>query len=646
MVPWLAVYGELGRVPVHIIPRRVAKELGFVGPPAPGPVFATRSKNAQADLPHVLERQKIHAEKLMATCLVFVCASDDCGKKFDTQDELHEHLGLNPSHKVKDHGPVQTETVRSRVVAVLQPLDKAQRAPIVCFLNGNNVSLSSKAGTGKTRVVAALIKILKIMGSDDWFKAHVMNTAATHRSAAINGASTMHSAFGFGDGGDATNPPQLVAKHEASGKVEVLKKAEIVLCDEFVLLPTIVIEAACLAMESALASDNALAAAQWFIAFDSKQLLCYDKRDDPPEVKTWCKNTALVYSNGLCPWRVRAEKAGFRYFGLDICYRQLHNPDYLGVLEDVRSGKWDLPLIETIRTKLGSDNPAKVIMIPQGFRTRQPEEFVLHPNGALVLVMCNDRKKWYNTFQLEQNNPNKPYILQARDGLAGAKDADFKVGIADHDKWFKKVPASLLCKGAAPVRLVRTAHGKLLDGTGKVIVPTGTIGVIVGFDAPTPISGRVVIDFPAAGERPACRVMLERVRFDCVAGAPVWMRKRCDTRWQFPFEVAYCMTFSSFQGGEAWFIVVDFADYGDGWLKHSPYTSISRGLYGPGLLCINIPMPIEGKNINAISELMIELDEYIANQKAAVEAELNELLVYSFDVLSRLQVLVNTRNTL
>jgi hypothetical protein len=644
MVPWVAVYYELGRLPLHNIPARVAAELGFVGPFEPGPVFATRSKTAQADLPHVLERQKFYAQKLMGTCVVFVCASDGCNARFDDLEELHEHLGLNPTHKVEDYGPPQTDTIRSRVVAVLKNLDKAQRAAVVCFLNGNNVSLSSKAGTGKSRVVAAMIKTLKIMGGDDWYQAHVLNTAATHTAAAVNGGSTMHGAFGLGAGSEETNPPQLVAKFEASGKVEGVKKVKVVLCDEFVLLPNIVLEAACLAIESAQGADNALAAAHWFIAYDSKQLLCYDKREEPPEVKTWCKNTALVPSNGLCPWRVRAEKAGFRYFVLQICYRQLNDPEYLRVLEDVRSGEWSLDLIETIKTKLGGENPAKVIMRDHGFNTKEPEEFVLHPNGALVLVLRNDRKNWFNKFQLEENNPNKPlYELISRDGLYGAMVAGFKVGQPSHDKFFKKVPAILQCKVAAPVRLVRTVIGKMLDGTGVVTVPTGTMGVIVAFEDLTPTSGRVVIDFPKAGDRPACRVKVERERFECATGAPDWLRQRCDTRLQFPFEVAYCMTISSFQGGEARFIVVDLANYGEGWLKHSPYTSISRGLYGPGMLCINLPLPIPGKNINAISDLMLELDDYIADQIASVEAELNELRVFSFDVLSRLQVIANTK---
>jgi hypothetical protein len=413
-----------------------------------------------------------------------------------------------------------------------------------------------------------------------------------------------------------------------------------------VLLSGLVLETACRAIEAAQGSDNALAAAQWFIAFDSKQLMCYDKRDDPPEVKTWCKNTALVYSSGICPWRVRAEKAGFRYFVLLICYRQLQDPvpEFLQILEDLRSGKWTDGMRDLIRAKLGKENPAEVVLRDHGFNTREPEEFVANPNGALILVLKNDRKNWYNKMQLEKiSHPNKPIEILARDGLAGANDSAFREAKSEYDKMFNNRPAILLLAVGARVRLVRKAKGNVVGGPGVVTVPQGTIGVVVAIENtedPKVTSARVVMDFRKAGKRPACRVVVERVRFECAPGAPAWMRQRSDTRLQLPIEVAYCMTFSSFQGGEARFIVCDLAEYCEGWLKHSPYTGVSRGLYGPGMLCINLPKPIPGKNINAISELMLELDEYIAKQMAAVEAELAEPLLYTFDVISRLQVIV------
>ena len=643
MVPWGAAYTELGRMPLHIPPRRVAEKLRFAAPPAPGPVFAAGSKSAQDDLPHVIKKRQFYAEKLMGTCLVFVCAADNCGDKFDTRDELHEHLGLNPRHKREDHGPVEAVSIRSRVVEVLRGLDKAQRAPIVCFLNGNNVSLGAKAGTGKSRVMAALIKTLKIICGGEWYLKHVMNGAATGGAAQTNGGGTMHSIFGLGGGSTDTNPPQMVAKFEASGKAAVVKEVEIVLCDEFVLLPAIVIEAAFRAIESTKANDNALVATQWFIAFDNKQLLCHDKRNDPPEVETWCKHTALVYSNGICTWRPRAEKAGCRYFSLLKCWRQLHDPvvELNQLLEDVRNGKWTMDIVTTIQTKLGRDTKAKVIMREHGFNTSEPEQFVEHPNGALILVMKNDRRVWINNYQLNQNNPNRKFEILAFDGLAVANNSDFVRGKPEYDKHFKNRPAVLLLAVGAPVKILRKAQGNMVDGTaGVVTVPQGTMGVIVAIEDPESVrSVTVVIDFLKKGDRPACRVVVERVRFECADSSPPWLRQKTDTRLQLPVEVAYCMTYSSFQGGEASAIVCDYADYADGWLKHSPYTGISRGTWGPELFCINLPLPLPNMNINSICKRMLELDDYIEKQVALVDAEQEETLVFSFDMISRLQVI-------
>lgn len=636
MVPWVAAYEELGHLPQHIPPAMVAAELGFVAPPAPGPVFGTRSKSAQEDKPHVIKRREFYAQRLAGTCEVFVCAK--CNDCFDNKDELHEHLGLDPTHNVQRHGPTQTVSVRSRVVAVLENLDTAQRAVIVSYLNGNNVHVNAKAGTGKTRVVDALMKVLKIMCGAEYVEKKVWNTAATGMAAAINGGGTVHGEFGFGGGKVETNPDQLKDKHNQSGKS--VEELECLLIDESLLLPALVLEAVCRVIESTKGVENAHEAVQFFVCGDSKQLTCFDKRDGVPEVDLWCKNSAMVHSKGLCPWRVRAEKAGWVYKKLDICYRQLADPvpEFPVILELLRAGAWNHDMINTITTKLGQENPAEVITTPRGFQTTQSEELVAHPNGSLVLVMRQDRKNWFNDNQLEAQTHLEKFKIRARDGLGAADNADFTWGRDENDRHFGNHPTWLKIAVGAPVRMSRKSKGRLLDGVGEVTVPAGSMGVIVMINNPSDVSASVFIDFIEGNNRPACRVEAERVRFECSATAPREWRKGCDTRLQFPFDVAYAITFSGFQGGEAKFIVCDFAGFGDGWLDHVLYTGISRGRWGPGMKCINLPKPLRNKNVNAISPLMIEFDEYIAGKLAEEEAEKDDTRAFSFDILSRLQV--------
>ena len=638
MVPWLAAYELCGRLPQHILPVKVAAELGFVAPPAPGPVYGTRSKSAQEDKPHVKKRREFYAERLSESCEVFCCAGAGCPLCFDNKEELHEHLDHHPSHKVASYGPTQTVSKRSRVVAVLEGLDKAQRAVVVSYLNGNNVIVNAKAGTGKTRVIAALMKVLKILCGAEYMEKHVMNSAATGMAAAINGGGTVHGDWGFGGGKEETNPQQLKAKHALSGKS--VKDLECCLLDETLLLQALVLEALCLVIEETLGVENAHEAVQFFVCMDNKQLLCFDKRNAPPEVEVWCKNSALVYSKGLCPWRVRSEKAGWKYFTLDICYRQLSDPvpEYPVILEALRAGVWNEDLMKTIKNKLGKHNLAEVIMLEHGHQTTQPEEVVAHPNGSLVLVIKQERKTWFNNKQLESQPDLVKFNVRARDGLSSADEKDFTWGRPENDRYFGNHPANLLIAVGAPVRMSRKSKGRLLDGPGEVTVPAGSIGVIVMINNPGDVSASVFIDFIEGNNRPACRVEAVRVRYECTATAPAWWRKGCDQRLAFPFDVAYAITFSGFQGGEARFIVCDFAGFGDGWLEHVLYMGISRGRWGPGMKCINLPLPLRNKNINAISPLMLELDEYIARQQAEEEAEKDDTLAFSFDLFSRLQV--------
>jgi hypothetical protein len=473
-----------------------------------------------------------------------------------------------------------------------------------------------------------------------------MNTAATGLAAAINGAQTVHGAFALGGGITETHPKELVAKSQASNVGDVLKEAEILIVDEYMLLPTIVMEAVCLAIEAAKNAENAHAAVHLFIACDNKQLLCFDKRQGDPLVTKWCKNAAIVpCGDKSCYWRDRAENAGFRYHELKICHRQLNDPipEFLPMLDLVRDGHWNDAIIHTMETKLGQKNPAKVVTIPNGFKKKGvPEQVVDEPNGSVVLVLKNDRKNWFNGAQLEKNKAvgNPIVSLRALDGLGTADLESYKFGDPDHDKYFKKVPAIIRCAVNAPVRTVRKTKGKILEGEGEITVPPGTMGVIAGFEHPESSSPqmRVIIDFVANRGRPACRVVVGRLRFEISEGAPEALVMRIDSRLQLPFDLAYAATFSSFQGGEAENIVLDFAGYDLGWLPHSPYLGLSRGLWGPGMRSINIPKPKVGFNINAISPLMIELDGYIAKQKAAAEAENDEPVFVTMDIISRLQV--------
>ncbi len=644
MGSWFAAYGVLGRIPLHVPPHRVTKELGFLETPSPGPVMATVGKSAQGELEHVIKRKKFYAQKLTGTCEVYVCAGRGCTAKFDSIDELHEHLGLEPTHNVAEYDTTQTVSVRSRVVAVLSTLDAAQRAAIVSYFNGNAVYLNAKAGTGKTRVLAALVKCLKIMCGAEWFERHVLNTAATGLSASINGATTLHAAGGFGVGRKEVTPQQLKDKCLSSSAADKVQQAICCIIDEWLLLPGIVGEALCLAIEELMKVANAHAAVQFFLCSDNKQLLCFDKRNEPAAVKQWCKISAMVPYLGVCAWRKRAEDAGCMYHELNICYRQLHEPipEFPPLLELIRNGAWTLEMKQTLEGKVGKENPAEVVMLQHGHKTKEPEQFVQHPHGSVVLVMRNDRRRWYNEESLKNCNPNPAVYINALDGLDGADEANFNWAEEFNDRHFDNRPAKLQCKVDAPVRMLRKTKGTRLDGTGEFIVAPGTMGVIVGFINPESKADMwVVVDFVEDRGRPACRVKVGRVRFDISDDAPPVLVAKFDSRYQVPFDVAYAMTFSSAQGGEWRYIVLDFAGYGTGWLPHVMYLGTSRALYGPGLLCINLPFPRSGKAINAISPDMIALDRYFELMRLKEKTDQDETRVVTFDIISRLQVCVS-----
>ena len=330
------------------------------------------------------------------------------------------------------------------------------------------------------------------------------------------------------------------------------------------------------------------------------------------------------------------------YHQLLICYRQLNDPviEFKQLLEDVRNGEWNEGIIVTLETKLGLENKAKVETFTHGSAdSRESDQFVTDPCGSLIIVLTRKRRDVYNNYHLKKNSKTGIYAIHALDGMNGMDEAEFRRADPVYDMHFKNRPALMECAVGAPVRMARKTRGKMSDLPGEVTVPPGAIGIIVGFDFALSDDVRQVhIHFIEAGERPACDVSVGRVPFEISEFAPVVVRERMNTRLQFPFDLAYAVTLTSFQGGEARLIVFDLFGYGLGWLQHSPYTGISRGTWGPGLKCINIPRPREGININAISKDMIELDNYFDEMRAKEEAHKDITKVVSFDIISRLQV--------
>ena len=285
---------------------------------------------------------------------------------------------------------------------------------------------------------------------------------------------------------------------------------------------------------------------------------------------------------------------GSTYHLLTKSYR--HDSVLNGILEN--SLKTDLWTVETIKV-LQKLNVEFLKKYPQIVISKYTEENK-HPNTSVkaheytgteylhpvpadlrgkidVLFLKKVDKNAYTERCLALVPPELRQTVTAIDTIT-EKSGRLKTSVGDlkYDSTFNAGAVVVIYENC-PVRSLRELH----DSKTKQVIPPRCLGRVESIQG----AGKdikVIVSFYLKNVLYSVEVKM----FCHVSNDPFLCN---GTRLQIPLEACYGMTIAGVQGLEFNVLIIDFNGFGNGWLKHSLYTAMSRAKLHNNILVLNIP---------------------------------------------------------